>query len=164
MGLAALVALGGCGRASSGVGPQSPAIEPVVTGILRPPESRPSKPRPEPAEIVWETAIQVAFERARHEGRALLVFVHAGWNVASREMVRDVWHDLQVRRAVRAVVPLNVDVTEATRQDEERITRLGVETLPTVLLLDEAGQPIGNLAGRCDAAAVLALLDQALQR
>ncbi len=79
-------------------------------------------------------------------------------------MVRDVWHDLQVRRAVRAVVPLNVDVTEATRQDEERITRLGVETLPTVLLLDEAGQPIGNLAGRCDAAAVLALLDQALQR
>ena len=164
IGLAALVVLAGCNRASQGVAAEPASAEPTPIETRPTSEPRSSKPAPEPPEIAWETAIQVAFERARRERRVLLVFVHAGWNVASREMARDVWHDLRVRRAVRSVVPRNVDVTEATGEDQERVTRLGVATLPAVLLLDDAGKPIGSIAGPTDAQAVLALLGRAWER
>lgn len=127
-------------------------------------QTGPPKPRPEPAAIVWETHVPTAIERARREDRALLVFLRAGWSVPSREMARDVWTDPRVRRAVRSVIPLEVDVTEASAEDDELVARLGVEGVPAVILLDPAAQPLGQVTGGSDADAVLALLAQALSR
>ncbi len=93
-----------------------------------------------------------------------MVYLRAGWSVPSREMDRDLWQDDRVRRAVRSVVPLEVDVTEATAQDDELVARLGVERVPAVILLDSGAQPLGRITGGSDAEAVLALLAQVLSR
>jgi thioredoxin-like negative regulator of GroEL len=59
------------------------------------------------------------------------------------------------------VVPLLLDVSDTNMENEQLTARLGVDVLPTVLLLDSAGQRVSAIEGAASAAQLLELLSRA---
>jgi len=171
LGLAAVATVVACGATATEPPDPPDEPEPVFTATpspsASPTASRPGEStstHPEPAAIVWETDLGAARARAAREQRVMLVFVRAAWSVPCQQMDRTVWQDARVRRAVRSVIALELDVTAATAADDELVARLGADGVPAVVLLDPTGEPIARVVGGTEADVVLALLSRALER
>jgi hypothetical protein len=151
--------LAGC--AGPAPAPATPVVQ--VDGVRAPvraaTEERPVVD-PTPEAIAWRTSFDEAAAEAETEGRALLVFCHAAWQVHSLAMARDVWADPRIRRAARTVVPVFLDLTSSdeTAPAAQAAVRLGLTLVPSVALLTSDRREIGRLEGVADADAVLELL------
>ena len=108
--------------------------------------------------ITWHPSLERGLELAARDRRALLIFVHADWSVASVRVEREAFADERVRRATRAFVAVRLDVTETSAENEQRSARLGVDRLPSVLLLDSRGVRLDAIEGAADADALLELM------
>jgi thiol:disulfide interchange protein len=116
-----------------------------------------SRPEPAPAapvetisnhatvEIVWESDMPAALERARNEGKLVLVNFYADWCVWCKRLESTTLRDAKVASVLRnKVVPLSLDVDGGGKElsDEYR-----VDGLPTIIVLDAGGQEIGRIPG-----------------
>ena len=94
---------------------------------------------PPPSAIAWHTDLDVALADARRLNRPVLVDFAADWCPPCITMKHDVWPDAAVARAVTdGYVPLLVDVDA----QPDVAARYGINGIPSVLVLDEAGDEI----------------------
>ncbi len=108
--------------------------------------------------IPWMEWGAEAFERARAEGRPVLLSLHAAWCHACHRMDEETWDDPGVAAAVaRAVVPVRADAD--ARPDVYARYHLG--GLPTTALLDADGRFVRG-ATFLTRPALFAFLDRAL--
>lgn len=89
-----------------------------------------------PSAIQWRTDVDAALAEARRDGRRVVVDFSADWCPPCIAMKHDVWPDPRVARAVaEGFVPVLIDVDHDTAAS----ARYGVESIPTVLVLDASG-------------------------
>ncbi len=92
-----------------------------------------------PTSIEWRTDFDAALVEARRAQKLVLVDFSADWCPPCIAMKHDVWPDPAVERAVtRAYVPVLVDVDRNGTVPD----RYGVQSIPTVLVLDHTGEVV----------------------
>lgn len=87
--------------------------------------------------IAWRTDLAAALAEAQRSGKPLLVDFSAVWCPPCIAMKHDTWTDPRVERAVAAAaVPVHVDID----REPATASRYGIESIPTVVLLNGDGQ------------------------
>lgn len=127
--VATLAVNGGCGRQAT-----SPSVDPAVTvsshGAVA---------------VSWGKDLPSALDRARSEGKPVLVNFYADWCVWCKRLESTTFRDAEVSVLLRdRVVPVSLDVDGAGR---ELSGRYEVDGLPTILVLDADGREIGRIPG-----------------
>ncbi len=101
--------------------------------------------------IPWRTDLTAALAEAKRTGRPVLVDFNASWCPPCLAMAHDTWTDARVAQAIASgVVPVQIDID----RDPTTSDRYGVESIPTVLLLD-ADARVLKRAGFLPASGVL---------
>jgi thiol:disulfide interchange protein len=96
-------------------------------------------------EIVWESDMPSALERARNEGKLVLVNFYADWCVWCKRLESTTLRDAKVATVLQnEVVPLSLDVDGDGR---ELSNEYRVDGLPTIVVLDADGEEIGRIPG-----------------
>lgn len=92
-----------------------------------------------PSSIEWRTDLDAALVEARLTRKRVFVDFSADWCPPCITMKHDVWPDPAVERALaQSYVPVLIDVD----RDDAVPARYGVRGIPTVVVLDDAGQVI----------------------
>jgi len=122
------VALVSCGRSEK----PAPAMEASIS-------------HHESVTVKWEDDLPAALERARSEGKPVLVNFYADWCIWCKRLESTTLRDAQVATMLRdKVVPLSLDVEGDGRQLSNEYR---VDGLPTILMLDPDGREIGRIPG-----------------
>jgi thiol:disulfide interchange protein len=96
-------------------------------------------------EIVWEKDMAAALERARNEGKPVLVNFYADWCVWCKRLESTTLRDAKVASVLQnEVVPLSLDVDG---DGKELSNEYRVDGLPTIIVLDAGGREIGRIPG-----------------
>lgn len=76
--------------------------------------------------------------KARRTGMPAVVFVHAEWSAADKQMEQRTFAAPEVRAAMKDFVAISVDVTDDESEETKRATeRFGVLGVPTVIVIDD---------------------------
>ena len=96
-------------------------------------------------EVDWGKDLPAALERARAEGKPVLVNFYANWCVWCKRLESTTLSDNDVKTVLRdRVVPVRLDVDGDGR---ELSNKYHVDGLPTILVLDSTGREIGRIPG-----------------
>lgn len=99
----------------------------------------------ETVEIVWESDMPSALERARNEGKPVLVNFYADWCVWCKRLETTTLKDAKVAWALHnKVVPLSLNVDG---DGKELSNEYEVDGLPTIIVLDAGGRELGRIPG-----------------
>lgn len=129
--------------------PAAPPIELAVTSHA-------------PAELRWESDWNRAFERARGEGKPVLVNFYADWCVWCKHLDTVTFRDQKVAALLAArVVPLGVNIDGNVGQ---LIRDHRIEAPPTIVVLDPAGAELGRIPGYLPPAGFLAAVEDMLKK
>ena len=121
---------GGCGARQDD--PATPQVEQAVTSHA-------------PAELRWETDWNRAFERARREGKPVLVNFYADWCVWCKHLETVTFRDQKVAALLAdRVVPLGVNIDGDVQQ---LIRDHRIEAPPTIVVFDPSGTELGRIPG-----------------
>ena len=123
-------ALTACGAGPSEEAPATSSIEAVSSHT---------------AHLDWEKSWDTAFNRAKAEGKPVLVSFEAEWCVWCKKLETTTYRDKVVMSLIAgSLVPLTLDVDNSGRElsDEH-----GVESLPTVLVFSPTGEEKGRING-----------------
>jgi thiol:disulfide interchange protein len=98
-----------------------------------------------PAEVRWETDWNRGFERARREGKPVLVNFYADWCVWCKHLETITFRDQKVagllaERVVPVAVNIDGDVQQLIREHR-------IEAPPTIVVFDAAGDELGRIPG-----------------
>ena len=97
------------------------------------------------AKLDWAESWESAFERAKSEGKPVLVSFEAEWCVWCKKLESTTYRDSEVMALIAgSTVPLSLDVDNAGRELSDVH---GVESLPTVLVFSPAGEERGRING-----------------
>ena len=96
-------------------------------------------------EVVWESEMPAALERARNEGKPVLVNFYADWCVWCKRLESTTLRDAKVASVLQnKVVPLSLNVEG---DGKELSNEYRVDGLPTIIVLDAGGHEIGRIPG-----------------
>ena len=113
-------------------------------------------------EITWERDMPSALERARTEGKPVLVNFYADWCVWCKRLESTTLRDAKVASVLQnRVVPLSLDVD---RDGKELSNEYRVDGLPTIIVLDASGQEIGRIPGYMPPDSFLERVEKFLQQ
>lgn len=95
--------------------------------------------------VSWGEDLEAALDRARSEGKPVLVNFYADWCVWCKRLESTTFRDAEVATILRdRVVPVSLDVDGKGR---DLSSRYRVDGLPTIILLDAEGRELGRLPG-----------------
>ena len=112
-------------------------------------------------DVTWETEWDDAFDRARAEGKPVLVNFYADWCVWCKHLDSITFRDAKVAGVLaRQVVPLNVDIDEVERA---LLAEHRVDAPPMIVLLDADGRELGRIVGYMPPAGFLRTVESILE-
>lgn len=115
-----------------------------------------------PAWLDGGVTLDEAVARSTNEGKMILVFVTADWCGYCQDLKRGALRDARVEELARAlVVPVVLDASRRESEGAMTASGLGVQGLPTLVLLTPAGTEIDRLVGNQSATTVAAFLELA---
>ena len=95
--------------------------------------------------VAWESDMPAALERARNEGKPVLVNFYADWCVWCKRLESTTLRDAKVASVLQnKVVPLSLNVEG---DGKELSNEYQVDGLPTIIVLDSGGREIGRIPG-----------------
>ncbi len=97
--------------------------------------------------IRWEAYSEGALERARNEGRPVLIDFVADWCIPCHEMEATTFADQRVSHFAQTFVMLRADLTLENEQTKAVTERFEVRGVPTIVLLDAHGREVQRLVG-----------------
>jgi thiol:disulfide interchange protein len=96
-------------------------------------------------EVAWESEMPAALERARNEGKPVLVNFYADWCVWCKRLETTTLRDANVASVLQnKVVPLSLNVEG---DGKELSNEYRVDGLPTIIVLDAGGRELGRIPG-----------------
>ncbi len=96
-------------------------------------------------EVSWESDMPAALERARTEGKPVLVNFYADWCVWCKRLESTTLRDAKVASVLQnRVVPLSLNVDG---DGKELSNKYQVDGLPTIIVLDADGRELGRIPG-----------------
>jgi thiol:disulfide interchange protein len=96
-------------------------------------------------EVRWETDWNRGFERARREGKPVLVDFYADWCVWCKHLETITFRDQKVAALLASrVVPVAVNIDGNVQQ---LIREHRIEAPPTIVVFDAAGAELGRIPG-----------------
>ena len=96
-------------------------------------------------EVAWEKDLPAALERARSEGKPILVNFYADWCVWCKRLESTTLRDAKVAAVLQdRVVPLSLNVEGSGK---ELSNEYRVDGLPTIIVLDAGGRELGRIPG-----------------
>jgi thioredoxin:protein disulfide reductase len=95
--------------------------------------------------LAWTYDEVAAFDRARAEGKGVMVDFAAEWCAPCDELELTFGDDEVYDVITRHFVPLKFDVTESSDQNLERRSRYGADTLPSVVFMSTDGTVLGRI-------------------
>lgn len=85
--------------------------------------------------------LQAELDRARNQGRAVMLDFYADWCITCKELERETFPDPRVHARLQGVVLLQVDVTGYTGADQQLLDEFSLYGPPAILFFDaEAGE------------------------
>ncbi len=97
--------------------------------------------------IEWETYSEHALERARNEGRPVLIDFVADWCIPCHEMEATTFADRRVAHLAQTFVMLRADLTLENEHTKAVTDRFEVRGVPTIVLLDASGREVQRMVG-----------------
>jgi thioredoxin:protein disulfide reductase len=90
--------------------------------------------------VFWTEDPKVAFSKAKHENKPILVDFYASWCLPCIELEKVVFSHERVQERLKGFVALRVDCTEETPVCKEMVDRFHVVGWPTILFLSPDGK------------------------
>ena len=116
----------------------------AVAGIVMRPHAPLAQP-PALSQLEWIKGEQQAVERARAEGKPMVIDFFAEWCAACKELDKLTFSTAQFATEAERFVLAKVDGTDETEEIEKLYEKYGVKGLPTVIFVDSAGKVQGEL-------------------
>ena len=114
--------------------------------------------------LPWQTDEQAVFAQARAQGKGVMLDFAADWCLPCKELELT-FADGEVFRAIEAnFLPLKVDVTHGTDEDEAKQEHWNAHTLPAVIFADASGKELARVDTFVRPAEFLVKLREAVDR
>lgn len=139
--LAGVAVVGGCGRQ---------AQTEVPAGSVQPAGQAAS----ETEKIPWLKSLDEAKQAAQAQHKPILVDFFATWCGPCKMMDEETWPQPSIVAAAGKYVPVRLDVD----LNQEVATQFGVDSIPTVVLLDSTGKELERNTGFASPSDLLSLL------
>lgn len=110
-----------------------------------------------PELVTWRTDYAAARQDAMTMHRPVLIDFYAAWCGPCQAMIQDTWSDQAVADAVKNYTSIRVDIDK----DPATAEGFGIGTIPTMVILDAAGNPMKAHTGYLGPAELLAWLASA---
>lgn len=95
------------------------------------------------AAVDWHSYDSSLMDRARKEGRPVLLDFYADWCIPCRELDRFTFSDERVIEATEPFLMVKVDLTEYASSEAEQVRRhFGVSGVPALVFIDAKGNEI----------------------
>ncbi|HWU86637.1 MAG TPA: cytochrome c biogenesis protein CcdA [Kofleriaceae bacterium] len=114
--------------------------------------------------LPWIYGEEVAFTRARAEGKGVMVDFSATWCIPCERLELTFGNDEIFDAITASFVPLKLDVTADNAQTDELKARYGAVTLPSVVFLDTRGRVLGRVQKEVEPDQMMRLLRPVLKQ
>jgi len=107
--------------------------------------------------IPWRADYDAGVAEARAAGKPVMLYFTADWCEPCKRMKRTTWADPAVRDALAGHVPIRIDIDKSPAMAK----RFGVNSVPRLIILDDAGEPLSIRTGYSRPSDIIAWLGRA---